>query len=63
MTFLALFNLLSEVLAAAPGAAATVEEALTALHGDGSNAHKTQAVVEAAAQLAKTGTQLLNPAA
>lgn len=59
MTILAMFHLFSELLAAAPGAAATVEEAVAALHGDGSNAAKTQAVVEAAGRLANAGTQVL----
>lgn len=59
MTMLQIFNLLAELLAAAPGAEATVEQAIQAIHGSGTNAAKTQAVVAAAQQIATAGEQII----
>lgn len=59
MTVLQIFNVLMELLAAAPSAEATVEQAIQALHGSGTNAAKTQAVVSAAEQIATTGAQII----
>lgn len=43
MNFLAVFNLLSEILAAAPSVEASVEQAVTAWHGTHNDAEKAQA--------------------
>jgi hypothetical protein len=60
VSFLAIFQLLSSVLAAAPGLEADVEGALNAFHvANGNDATKTQAVVDAATQLATAGAAIV----
>jgi hypothetical protein len=59
MTMLAVFQLLAELLAAAPGVESTVDEAVTALHAGGTNSAKTAAVVSAAQSILTTGQALI----
>lgn len=59
MTFLAILNMMMEVLAAAPSATATVEEAINAFHNHSNdNGAKVAAVADAAKAIATTATNV-----
>lgn len=63
MSFLAIFQLLSQVLAAAPSVEADVESAMNAFHAStGNDAAKTQAVVDAVQHIAAVGGQIVQQA-
>lgn len=63
MTFLAIFQLLSQVLAAAPSVEADVETALNAFHAsNGGNPEKIQAVVNATQHIAAVGGAIASQA-
>jgi hypothetical protein len=64
VSFLAIFQLLSEVLAAAPSVEADVETALNAFHSSNSgNPAKIQAVVDATQHIAAIGGAIASQAA
>jgi hypothetical protein len=64
MNFLAIFQLFTEVLAAAPGVEADVETALKAFHSStGGNTAKIQAVVDATQHIAAIGGAIASQAA